>query len=308
MTRDASPPRCPSCSGDALRRIGAILDARLFAGQEVEGVLPISSLYSCLACELKFRYPILEDVQYEELYDTGCVSAWPDEPSDRKDWSLVAEYLGQHAGAGASVLDFGCYTGGLLGQLGSRYARFGVEVNTQAGKVAQEKTGAEVVPSLESFAADRKFDFVTAVDVVEHFADPGSTIASLLAIVKPGGALLITTGDADNWLWRLSGAHWWYAHYPEHLAFVSEHWIRDWLRRADGHATLADVRRFRYLRLTPPRYALQSCLFLAHLAAPRGYARLMRRLKRVLGRHGDVKPPGIGLTKDHLFLAIRKLP
>ena len=298
---------CPSCQGEVLRRIGKLPETTIFAGRDAGGVLPVSSLFRCLACGLLFRHPVLAPSAYNALYGKVDPGSWSSERG-RADWPLIEDYIALRAGAGADVLDFGCHTGGLLRCLGPRYARSGVEVNETAARIARETSGAKVFPSLESLPTGMCFDFVTAVDVVEHFADPGSVIASLLGVVKPGGVLVITTGDADSWLWRLSGARWWYCHYPEHLAFVSEQWIRGWLKKAGGHATLADVRRFRYLRLTLPRYALQSCMLLAHLAAPRGYAWLMRRLKRALGRQGEVEPPGVGLTEDHLFVAIRKLP
>jgi SAM-dependent methyltransferase len=299
--------RCPSCAESDTRRIGELPAVKIFAGQVTDSTLPASSLFACRACGLLFRYPVLSRSQYDALYGKVPPTTWPDQPG-RIDWALIAEFVGRNSIAGASTLDFGCHTGGLLKRLGSRYSLYGVEVNKTAVQIAREKTGAEIVEGLEALPRGKQFDFVTAVDVVEHFSDPGRAIASLLEVVKPGGSLVITTGDADAWLWRIAGSRWWYCYYPEHLAFISERWMRDWLKRNGMLAHVAEARRFRHLYLSPLHYVRQACLLSAYLSSPRAYTWVMRRIKRILRRQGDVDPPGIGLTKDHVFLAIRKQP
>jgi len=303
----AAATKCPSCAGSDLRTIGQLPVISVFAGQDAGGTLPASSLFGCRACGLLFRYPVLSRSQYDALYGKVQPTTWPDQPG-RIDWALIVEYVGRNSAAGASILDFGCHTGGLLRRLGSRYSLYGVEVNETAAQIAREKTGAEIVEGLEALPRGKQFDFVTAVDVVEHFSDPGRVIACLLEAVKPGGMLIVTTGDADAWLWRIAGSRWWYCYYTEHLAFVSEGWMRDWLKRDAIRAHVAEAHRFRHLHLSPLRYVRQACLFAAYLASPRAYTWAMRHLKRILRRQGDVDPPGTGLTKDHVFLAIRKQP
>lgn len=288
-----------------MRRIGTLPDVKVFAGQVANDLLPASSLFGCLACGLLFRHPVLSRSQYDAFYRKVPSTTWPDQPG-RPDWALIVEFIGLNSVAGASILDFGCHTGGLLRRLGSRYSLYGAEVNETAARIAREKSGAEVFGGLEALPRGMQFDFVTAVDVVEHFSDPGLVIASLLDAVKPGGSLIITTGDADNGWWRLVGARWWYCYYPEHLAFISERWVRHWLQRTGSAARLAEARKFRYERLDPLRFARRACLTAVYLAAPRAYSRAMRGLKRALGRRGDVDPPGVGLTRDHVFLALRK--
>ena len=147
---------------------------------------------------------------------------------------------------------------------------------------------------------------MTAVDVVEHFADPARILESLLRVTRQGGMLLVTTGDAEATLWRLVGARWWYCFFPEHLAFVSERWVGEWLARNGIKASLAASTRFRYARLSPLRYARQALLTLLYALAPRSYLALVGALRRLLGRRSITQAPGIGLTQDHIFLALRK--
>jgi SAM-dependent methyltransferase len=295
---------CPSCGSAEAARLGALPDVQAFAGRDTPAPLPGGALYDCGACALKYRFPVLSRAQYDALYDNEATDAWA-ETVPRADWALIAGYLARHAAPGASVLDFGCYNGGLLERLGPGYARAGVEVSAKARQAARERTGAEVVASLEALGG-RQFDFVVAVDVAEHFADPAALLASLLALTRPGGTLILSTGDAEARLWKMAGAHWWYCYYPEHIAFISEPWARRWLARSAAPATLASVRRFRYLRLDPLRFARQSLLTTAYLAAPALYGRATAVVRKALGRASRAAPPGAGVSKDHLLLAFLK--
>ena len=303
--RIAATPRCPSCEAREVRKVGALPHVTVFAGRNAADALPASSLFRCVACGLAFRHPILTSSAYDSLYGKADPAAWPGGP-DRVDWALIEGFLARNFPAGANLLDFGCHTGGLLQRIGPRHARTGIEVNENAAQVAREKAGAEVFPSLESLPLGKRFDLVTAVDVVEHFADPGRVIAALLEVVKPGGALIITTGDADAWLGRITGSRWWYCYYPEHLAFLSEQWIRHWLRTTAQRARVAEVRRFRYVRRGPLRFVRHAAFTLIYHLAPDTCAWLLRRVKRGRGRESGAEPPGSGLTKDHVFLALRK--
>jgi SAM-dependent methyltransferase len=298
-------PACPSCGSIHARRVGALPKVSVFARRDVGRAIPASSLYRCPDCHLLFRHPVLEARDYDALYGEVDSACWADEPG-RMDWAVIEAYVARTAPAGARILDFGCHTGGLLERLGSRYARTGIEVNERAAAIARTRTGAAVVRRLEDLPAEARFDIVIAADVVEHFTDPGSVIGSLLSVLAPGGTLVVTTGDADCTLWKLTGARWWYCFFPEHLSFISKRWMLGWLQRTGSRAVLVEAGTFRHLRLSPFRYAIQSCLLLAYLAAPGWYVRAGGRLRYLLGRGERIAyAPGTGLSKDHVLIALR---
>jgi SAM-dependent methyltransferase len=301
----STTPSCPSCQGTQLRVIGKLPDVTQFAGRTMAQALPASQLFCCRACGLRFRHPVLDRSAYDALYGAGDPDCWPDE-GERRDWALISDFISREATAGASVLDFGCHTGGLLARLGQPHSRMGVEVNRNAAAVAEARAGVAIFPSLDALPHDRRFDFVTAVDVVEHFSNPGDLIASLLAKVKPGGCLIITSGDAETPLWRLAGARWWYCYYPEHLAFISEGWMRNWLRTSGQPASIAALRRFRHVKLPLARFARQALQAAIYYLAPRAYLWSIGRLKRAPSRENDGELLGAGLSKDHLMLVLRK--
>lgn len=303
--RNASALKCPDCNGTDLKVIGPLHGVQVFAGRRARIPLPDSKLYLCRECELRFRTPILSAHEYDHLYDNDEALSWAD-TTDRVDWSLITRYLSANVPVGASILDFGCYTGGLLGRLDARYSRKGIEINAAARALASERLGAEMLPSLEAVPPGEKYDVVTAVDVIEHFPDPGRMILALLSVLKVGGVLIITTGDSDSPFGRAMGSRWWYCFFPEHLSFISERWARRWLSTTKCPATLVTVERFRHVRLTVLRYASQVVMSAFYILAPDLYVRLIEWTKRMIGRDPAVHPPGAGLTRDHIFLVIRK--
>lgn len=61
------------------------------------------------------------------------------------------------------------------------------------------------------------FDLITAIDVIEHFEDVSADLQAVLEILKPGGAFVIQTPDANCPQARQSGCDWGALKPLEHL-------------------------------------------------------------------------------------------
>jgi 2-polyprenyl-6-hydroxyphenyl methylase/3-demethylubiquinone-9 3-methyltransferase len=102
--------------------------------------------------------------------------------------------------AGLSLLDIGC-GGGLLCEPMARlgFAVTGVDADATALTVARDHAAAQGMSidyrgdDAEDLARSRRFDVVLALEVVEHAADPALFIATAASLVKPGGALVLST-------------------------------------------------------------------------------------------------------------------
>lgn len=103
----------------------------------------------------------------------------------------------------ARILDAGCGTGGSLALL-RRYGRVeGLEMDTMARELANERQLGEILPGHLPDAlpfAEQSFDLIVLLDVLEHTADDAASLAALARLLKPGGSIVLTV-PAFAFLW-----------------------------------------------------------------------------------------------------------
>jgi 2-polyprenyl-3-methyl-5-hydroxy-6-metoxy-1,4-benzoquinol methylase len=121
------------------------------------------------------------------------------------------------------LLDVGCSSGAFLNtavQLGFRAE--GVEPAPKAAATAQA-AGLNVRQGLlqEAGYADGQFDAITLFEVIEHLQQPLELLQECRRILRPGGILLIGTGNAASWSMAAMGARWEYLHIAKHGGHVS---------------------------------------------------------------------------------------
>lgn len=132
--------------------------------------------------------------------------------------------------AGARLLDLGAAYGFAVDEarrLG--WHAVGLEVSPAAARRAAETIRAAVVAVGDAQHvpfADDCFDVVTLWDVLEHLPEPHAAMAELARVLRPGGRLVLTTGDVGSLAARVSGARWHLYTLPEHLFFYSREGLR----------------------------------------------------------------------------------
>jgi len=144
------------------------------------------------------------------------------------EWRGVLAIFKELCPQGGRWLDFGCGAGGLV--------RFAREAGQDAvgfeegwGASAAREAGIPVLrlEDLEGYAA--QFDFVSAIEVFEHIADPVSALRQVRKLLKPGGKLFLTTGNAKPW--RQNLLDWSYTSVPEvHISFFEPETLSHALR------------------------------------------------------------------------------
>jgi SAM-dependent methyltransferase len=138
-----------------------------------------------------------------------------------------------HAAGTCDLLDVGAAGGALLAAfaaLGARGRRSALDVVRYPGiesHLAGEFIEGYLDDPLRAWSC-QPYDLVTLFDVLEHLYDPRTAFENLRQLVKPGGRLLIETGNpGSEWPRRFGIGEWWYARLLEHHIF----WSRRSLQR-----------------------------------------------------------------------------
>lgn len=117
---------------------------------------------------------------------------------------LRVDYIEQQCGSleGKRVLDIGCGGGLLCEAMAARGAQVtGIDMADKSLQVARlhlHESGLQVdyrQITAEALAAeaDRSYDVVTCLEMLEHVPDPGSILQAAASLLQPGGRLLLST-------------------------------------------------------------------------------------------------------------------
>ncbi len=168
---------------------------------------------------------------YGEAYYTGGSDA------------VFADYVGQEAARRAHarrklwwlrhvppriaragrLLDVGCAAGFFLAEASAHYAVQGVELSAWSSAYARDRLQVPVFTGTLQQAAlpAGHFDVITLWDVIEHVPDPVPLLAEAARVLKPGGRLVLSTGDWGSAYAQRQGAGWHLMTPPWHLSMFS---------------------------------------------------------------------------------------
>lgn len=212
------------------------------------------TLGSCPVCDLHYiddipapdaRMTEMEEGHYAgslEILDASRQAAMERRVADSRFRAFVD--LASGLGATGRWLDIGCGAGTLLDIAGRQgFEGEGIELNADRRAVAAQHTGMPVhgVPVEDLAYPDDSFDVVSMINVFSHLISPSATLVELRRILRPGGMLVMATGEitagaqrGDMLNWNL-GDHLYFLgdrtidRYAETLGFEVLHHTRRWL-------------------------------------------------------------------------------
>jgi 2-polyprenyl-3-methyl-5-hydroxy-6-metoxy-1,4-benzoquinol methylase len=126
-------------------------------------------------------------------------------------------------GSKNTLLEVGCAYGYFLDVANDAgYATRGVEICEDAVAACKSR-GLNVDAGVlsESFLKNETYDAVAMLDVIEHLPNPAETFDLLGKAVKPGGHIVITTGNWNSLLSTVAGSRWRLMTPPQHLYFYT---------------------------------------------------------------------------------------
>jgi SAM-dependent methyltransferase len=142
----------------------------------------------------------------------------------RRDFRRVLKRLTRCGCDGGRLLEIGCAYGFFLLEAQRRFEVRGVELSAHAAEACRSR-GLEVhCGSVEDGCLKHQdpFDAAVMLDVIEHVEDPGGTLHAVREVLRPGGLLVITTGDWASLASRITRSAWRLMTPPQHLFFFSK--------------------------------------------------------------------------------------
>jgi 2-polyprenyl-3-methyl-5-hydroxy-6-metoxy-1,4-benzoquinol methylase len=240
---------CRGCKSAVVVNLGRLPEINMFAGKPTGQALPLSSLFRCSNCNLVARYPILSPQEYNRLYAQAESDLWSNPHNSlRPDQMFVSQRILNQNKPLACVLDIGCYTGDLLKSLPNSMTKYGVEMSAKAAQIAKNANIKIIASDLYDLHTDQRFDFIIAIDVIEHTQNPAEFLMMLLSLLSEDGEVIISTGNADNWLWKILKSQFWYSSFPEHISFIGVAWLNDFCQR--HKVSIAQIGVFNYRQMS----------------------------------------------------------
>ena len=188
-------------------------------------------LRRCTTCRFAFiADPWTDFAQiYDERYYTGHGAdrlvdysfelSSPERSIRRYEWSGIARLVKRLLVdlAGVKWLDFGCGNGGLIRYLHEHTGATACGFEEGSIAVSARKHGIPILTPEELDRHGSQFDVVTAIEVIEHTLDPLAELARIRRLLRPGGLLFLTTGNAAPFAAKLS--QWSYVIPEIHVSF-----------------------------------------------------------------------------------------
>lgn len=288
-------PRCAVCGNPRTRDLGRIAYGPSpieFSSERIDVSGLEAHLLECTSCRARRTSPIVPAQVTADIYARAAAERWSG--AQARFESTLRKARVEIPGRPGRVLDFGCFTGGLLDCFAQRgWRTFGVDLCADAVRIASERGHTCRAGSLDAVDFDESFEVIALFDVIEHLTDPRPTLTALRDQLGAQGELWILTGDAGSRSSKLLGARWWYVSFAEHVAFYRAENLEAVLRECGLKVT--QTCRLRYFDDPPAKRLRNGIATGVYLAA---HPLLAGRTTHRLG----AGPPPLLAATDHLLV------
>jgi len=246
----------------------------------------------CPSCSLLFRREFPRQDELDEIYGPSYFEGGPsgylnyveDDEVHRISARKRLEALERFVDRGL-LLDVGAAAGFFVDEARARgWDASGLDVSESM--VEWGRTTLHLPLERTTLAAaslpEGSLDALTMWDYLEHSLDPAADLGRAHALLRPGGVLALSTGDAASLAARVTGSRWHLLTPRHHNVFFTGATLSELLRRSGFEVVLLDHRGGRY----PLRYLVHK---LRTLVALRALDALTRRLAS--GRLGALTLP-----------------
>jgi SAM-dependent methyltransferase len=201
-------------------------------------------LVECMNCGLVYAPAAIEDrAEFDDHY--YIEGAYADYVQDRDAIHRSAVTRLQtleRAVKGRRLLDVGCAAGYFLEAARTRgWTVAGLELSTYSVRLARGLALEVFEGSILAPPPLPGFDAITMWDTIEHLLRPDIAVENARRLLRPGGVLVVSTGDRRSFVARALGRRWRLMNDPTHKFFFDERTLSSLL--ATAGFTVASVSR-----------------------------------------------------------------
>jgi 2-polyprenyl-3-methyl-5-hydroxy-6-metoxy-1,4-benzoquinol methylase len=186
--------RCPNCHfafiADPFMAFDRIYDERYYEGRGADPMVD-------------YRFELDRPDHTIHIYEWAGIS------------QIVDELVGHRDGL--RWLDFGCGNGGLVRYLNCHTNVSASGFDNGAVVTAARQQGIPILSAEQLGEQEGCFDVVTAIEVLEHTLEPLVTLRQIRRLLRPGGLLFLTTGNARPFADKLT--RWSYVTPEVHVSY-----------------------------------------------------------------------------------------
>ncbi len=131
------------------------------------------------------------------------------------------------------LIEIGCAYGFFLTVAQENYRARGFDIAAGPVAHAREHLGVDAYCAdfVDAALEPESVDVVVMWDTIEHLPRPDLTIDKVVRVLRPGGFLLLTTGDIESLMARMRREKWRLIHPPTHIHYFSRRTMRGMLER-----------------------------------------------------------------------------
>jgi SAM-dependent methyltransferase len=183
-------------------------------------------ILECAACAHRYVGTPPDNATLARLYDEYYAADRRQGKPARTGWRdrALARTLVPRLPRDARILEIGCNFGETLLAFPGSYRLEGIDLSASAARAAAANPRLEVRQGFfeEADFPQAAYDCVIALAVIEHIREPVAFLRKAAGVLKPGGTLVLMTGDYGSWHARRKGEAWSLYHAVGHLHFFSQ--------------------------------------------------------------------------------------
>jgi SAM-dependent methyltransferase len=144
------------------------------------------------------------------------------EPVLRREFARTVDFIRRYRPDG-KLLELGCAYGFFLMEAARHFDVTGIELAEDAAEHGR-RAGLNVLHATADAATLRSIgpvDVIVMLDVIEHLPQPRETLALCHRQLRPGGIVVLTTGDFGSLAAKVAGVRWRLMTPPQHLWFFT---------------------------------------------------------------------------------------